>query len=264
MPHPIVRAARTARVGPPAGGWEASGSAANSLAGAKLVWARKQEQVVSTRIRSMGRNSLGLALVLGLVTSGVACADPEEEEFVGAPGVPPLQSEAEPGADPALGVERFLAELEERTGYQQTGHVETVDGVTTVWVHVDPEHQDWVAERLDGADLESLRVVAVQPVGANGSLAADARRFSTDEITGYRDSVVELVTRLGAELAEGQAEDPDSYPTDAAIEVIYGRADDQLTVLVAASFDRLPSAAAAELRELVPAEVLDLRLDAEE
>jgi hypothetical protein len=220
--------------------------------------------VVSTRTRSIRRSSLGLALVLGLATSGVACADPEEEEFVGAPGVPPLQSEAEPGADPALGVERFLAELEERTGYQQSGHVETVDGATTLWVHVDPDHQDWVDERLAGADLESLQVVATQPVGANGSLAADARRYTTDEITEYVDAATGLVTRLSSELADGQAEDPDSYPSTARIATVYGRSGEQLTVLVVASFDRLPASATAELRDLVPAEVLDLQLDAEE
>jgi hypothetical protein len=206
-----------------------------------------------------------LVLAVGVVALALAgCSDPEEEDFVGAPGVTQSQAEAEPGADPTLGVERFLAQLEERTGYQQDGHVEVVDGTTSLWVHVDPEHEQWIADTLAASELDSLEIVATQPVGGSGSMAADARRYSTAEIAGYRDSVIELVTRLGAELAAGEADDPDSYPTNAAIEVVYGRSGDQLTVLVVTRFDRLPASAIAELRELVPAEVLDLQLDAED
>jgi hypothetical protein len=229
-----------------------------------LTRAREQEQVASTRTRTIRRQGLAVALALGVAAVATACADPEEEEFVGAPGVPAAQADVEPGSDPTLGVERFLAELEDRTGYQQSGHVEVVDGTTTLWVHVDPDHEDWVAERLAGADLEGLEIIATQPVGGNGSMAADAPRYSTTEIAGYRDAVVEVVTRLGAELAEGRADDPESYPTTASIDVVYGRSGDQLTVLVVARFDRMPSAAVTELRDLVPVELLDLELDAEE
>ncbi len=203
--------------------------------------------------------ALALAAVAVLLAG---CSDPDEEEFVGAPGVTQRPAEAEPGADPALGVERFLAQLEERTGYSQGGTVETDDDGTTLWVHVDPEHEQWVTDTLASSDLEGLQVVATQPVGGNGSRAADARRYTTAEIAGYRQAVADLLQRLSAELSSGEAEDPDSYPTTASIEVVYGRAGDQLTVVLQARFDRLPAHAVDELRELVPMEVLDLQLDA--
>lgn len=209
----------------------------------------------------MRRQAGPLALVALLALAG--CGGDEGGALTG-PGDTRPTAEAEPGADPALGVERFLARLEERTGYAQSGTVETNDAGTTLWVHVDPEHQGWVEETLAGADLEGLQVVATQPVGGNGSRSADARRYTTAEIAGYRDAVAGLVRRLADEVSAGEADDPDSYPTTASIEVVYGRAGDLLTVLVQARFDRLPATAVAELRELVPAEVLDLELDADD
>jgi hypothetical protein len=221
--------------------------------------------LVSSRTRTAGRRAATAALCLALVSAGAACSDPDEEEFTGAFQAPRANGDLSPGADPTLGADRFLAQLQERTGYEQSGFVEIApDGSTWLWVHVDPEHEAWVAETLDGAQLDGLEVIATQPIGAGASPSPDARRYTTREIAGYRDAVADLVATLGEELAALRADDPESYPTRANITVIYGVAGDTLTVSVQANIDRLPARAVAELGELVPADVLDLILDAEE